>query len=183
MIKKTKKKNKKVIVESSSEETIEIEEDALNKKLSHTRNYNSYNNTLKSGDLDELDDDNIAELLATDKESKLMFKKVINENISSIDVHENETIHAVELEDDENDLFVSDLNQAANDEEQIESEDMILDVDSVIDEMNDLAVADSFDEEAVDEEFVKKQMIDKLNALSKLGGFIRGQSLLLIKVI
>jgi methyl coenzyme M reductase gamma subunit len=85
---------------------------------------------------------------------------VINENISSIDVHENETIHAVELEDDENDLFVSDLNQAAYDEEQIESEYVILDVDSVIDEMNDLAVADSFEEEAVDEEFVKKQMID-----------------------
>jgi hypothetical protein len=95
---------------------------------------------------------------------------VINENISSIDVHENETIHAVELEDDENDLFVSDLNQAAYDEEQIESEYVILDVDSVIDEMNDLAVADSFEEEAVDEEFVKKLMIDKLNALSKLGG-------------
>jgi hypothetical protein len=102
--------------------------------------------------------------------SKLMFKKVINENISSIDVHENETIHAVELDDDENDLFVSDLNQAAYDEEQIESEDVILDVDSVIDEMNDLAVADSFEEEAVDKEFLKKQMIDKLKALSKLGG-------------
>ncbi len=138
--------------------------------MSHTRNYNSNNKTLKSGDLDELVDDSIAELLATDKESKLMFKKVIHENISSIDVHENETIHAVELEDDENDLFVSDMNQAAYDEEQIESEDVILDVDSVIDEMNDLAVADSFEEEAVDEEFVKKQMIDKLNTLSKLGG-------------
>jgi hypothetical protein len=47
-----------------------------------------------------------------------------------------------------------------DDEEQIESEYVILDVDSVIDEMNDLAVADSFEEEAVDEEFVKKQMID-----------------------
>jgi methyl coenzyme M reductase gamma subunit len=127
--------------------------------LSHTRNYNTNNKTLKSCDLDELVDDSIAELLATDKESKLMFKKVINENISSIDVHENETIHAVELEDDENDLFVSDLNQAAYDEEQIESEYVILDVDSVIDEMNDLAAADSFEEEAVDEEFVKKQMI------------------------
>ena len=92
MIKNRKKNNKKIIVESSSEETIEIEEDALNKKLSHTRNYNSNNKTLKSGDLDELDDDSIAELLATVKESKLMFKKVINENISSIDVHENETI-------------------------------------------------------------------------------------------
>jgi hypothetical protein len=43
--------------------------------LSHTRNYNSNNKTLKSGDLDELDDDSIAELLATNKESKLMFKK------------------------------------------------------------------------------------------------------------
>jgi hypothetical protein len=136
--------------------------------LSHTRNYNSNNKTLKSGDSDEIDDDSIAELFATDKESKLMFKKMINENISSIDVHENETINAVE--DDEYDLFVSDLNQAAYDEEQIESEDVILDVDSVIDEMNDLAVADSFEEEAVDDEFVKKQMIDKLNALSKLGG-------------
>jgi hypothetical protein len=81
---------------------------------------------------------------------------VINENISSNDVHENERIHAVELEDDENDLFVSNLNQAAYNEEQIESEDVVLDVASVIDEMNDLAIA----EEAVDEEFFKKQMID-----------------------